>query len=145
MVRGPYVRLTAEKLSAIHAKLRRHPTISAPKLKRVFGVRLRTAYRLKAEFADLGPNDDFHPCKKRGRKAVTRPMLEAKIRTVLSIDCTLTLNGMVKMIRRRYRTVVSRKMVRNVLKRMKWTKKRISRVPYSRHVPSTIAARRSFA
>ena len=92
MVRGPYVQLTEEMLLAISAKLERHPAVLAGRLKRSFGIGLRTAYRLKAEFADLEPNAACQARKKRGRRATSRPLLDAKIRAVLFIDCSLSLN-----------------------------------------------------
>lgn len=87
---------------------------------------------------------DFHLTDRKGRHAKDYCLLYPKIRRILKLDCSLTLHGLSRKLRKMYHTRVSPRTCGRALKKMKWSLKVLKKVPDARDTPTAKAHRKEY-
>ena len=122
-----------------------HPDAGQKEIQDRFTLSRSTAYDILGRFAEASCFEDFSRQSRSGRKRKPNLVLQGHIARVLRADCNLTFRGVRRMLRVRWGERVSKDTISRTLRRMHWSRKRVSKVPVGRNTSTTLEARKSYA
>ena len=125
--------LSTQALKELWHYVQENLGVTPRSLRDKFGVPKNFAEAYLREALVSQTAEAFHRRHNRGRRWQRSLGREQKLRGVLSRDCTLTLRGMRRGLRRQFCVHVSIRTIGTDLKRMGWTRKRLGLVPVSRN------------
>ena len=122
-----------------------HPEARACDLMDRFTLKRSTAYYVLGKFGKSSTVGQFTPGDRPGRTKIPKLTLQFRITNVLREDSTLTLRGIRKCLRLRYKVKVSRETISRASRVMGWTRKRVTHCPVGRNTCATLEARQAYA
>ena len=140
------LQLSLEKVREAWEYLLDNPERTTGEMREALGLSEATAYRLARKFSQSASLSSF---LERGRRTGRPPkcsvVLRARIRDILEGDASLTLRGVRRLLRHRFRTRVSIPTVAKAIKAMGWSRKRLLRMPEARNSARVMKERKDYA
>jgi len=122
-----------------------HPDAGQGELRDRFSLPQRTAYNVLTRLAEAADFEHFWRQPRSGRKRKPNLVLQGHIAQIYRAVCNLTFRGVRRMLRVRWGERVSKDTVSRILRRMRWSRKRVSKVPVGRNTAANLEARKAYA